>query len=119
VKIRSVSLQFNTIPLLVMLNTQTSVLSTIKAAAIIALLIAPQMGTVAAPIMFGQVRAAEQEARRQAAKERADEKQRVTMMIAERETELRALLARWAAERELQRLYRRFGEIERLARLAD
>ena len=47
------------------------------------------------------VRAAEQEARRQAAKERGETQ------------------ARWAAERELQRLCRRFGEIERLARLAD
>ena len=47
------------------------------------------------------VRAAEQEARRQAAKERGETQ------------------ARWAAERELQRLHRRLGEIERLARLAD
>jgi hypothetical protein len=47
------------------------------------------------------VRAAEQEPRRQAAKDRGETQ------------------ARWAAERELQRLYRRLGEIERLARLAD
>ena len=42
-----------------------------------------------------------QEAHRQAAKERGETQ------------------ARWAARRELQRLWRRFGEIERLARLAD